>query len=138
MLIIIKVFIIPCLLSLCGNRVYPDSFQNKALLSNECPSEVRGNVFLKWASINLSSKLSLTYGSNVKYYKSIHHPIPTLPMGNGTPWKFSKQVSKLPFQLSFQTYSLLDQTEGEREALFGRVKQRGPDYEIIPKSTWLI
>ena len=47
MLIIIKVFIIPCLLSLCGNRVYPDSFQNKALLSNECPSEVRGNVFFE-------------------------------------------------------------------------------------------
>ena len=59
-------------------------------------------------------------------------------MGNGTPWKFSKQVSKLSFQLSFQTYSLLGQTEGEREAFYGRVKQRGPDYEVMPKSTWLI
>ena len=42
------------------------------------PSEVRGK-----ASIDLSSKLSLTYGGNVNYYKSVHHPIPILPAGTG-------------------------------------------------------
>ena len=30
----------------------------------------------------------------------------------GTPWKFSKQISKLSFQLKFQVYSLFAQTEG--------------------------
>ena len=38
----------------------------------------------------------------------------------GTPWQFSKQTSKLSFQLSFQIYSLLGQTEGkERPFLEG-------------------
>ena len=50
----------------------------------------------------------------------------------------SKQISKLSFQLSFQIYSLLVQTEGERKAFFGRVQEGGPHCEIIPKSTWLI
>ena len=51
MLIISKVFIILCLLCLCGSREYPGSFHNKAggsklfFLSNECPSEVRGRPF---------------------------------------------------------------------------------------------
>ena len=45
--------------------------------------EVRENNFLKWESIDLSSKLSLSYGGNVTYYKSAHHPTPTLPVGTG-------------------------------------------------------
>ena len=89
------------------------------------PSEVRGKAFLKWKSIDLSSKLSLTYGGNVNYYKSVHHPIPILPVGTGTPWQFSKQISKLSFQLSFQIYSLLAQTEGERKTFFGWRVQKG-------------
>ena len=39
---------------------------------------MRGKAFLKWTSIDLSSKLSLTYGGNVNYYKSVNNPIPTL------------------------------------------------------------
>ena len=42
-------------------------------------TEGRRNTFLEWTSIILSSKLSLTCGSNVNYYKSVHHPIPILP-----------------------------------------------------------
>ena len=34
-------------------------------------------------SIDLSSKLSLTYGGNVDNYKSVHHSMPTLPVGIG-------------------------------------------------------
>ena len=89
MLIITKVFTILCLLCLCGNREYPGSFQNKAVNSKlffqmSTPlSEVRGKAFLEWTSIDLSSKLFLTYGGNVNYYKSVHHPIPTLPVGTG-------------------------------------------------------
>ena len=44
---------------------------------------MRGKAFLKWNSIDLSSKLSLTYGGNVNDYKSIHHLIPTLSRGTG-------------------------------------------------------
>ena len=40
-------------------------------------TEGRRKAFLKWKSIVLSYKLSLTCGVNVKYYKSVHHPIPT-------------------------------------------------------------
>ena len=85
MLIISKVLTILYLLCLCGNRKYPGSFQNKAVSSSfkQVPSEVRGKAFLKRTSIDLSSKLSLTYGGNVNYYKSVHHPIPTLPVGTG-------------------------------------------------------
>ena len=47
--------------------------------------------------MDLSSKLSLTYGSNINYYKSVHHPI--LIRGNmKKSWKFSKQISQLFFQ----------------------------------------
>ena len=44
-------------------------------------TEGRRKAFLEWTSIVLSSKLSLTCGGNVNYYKSVHHPIPTLPVG---------------------------------------------------------
>ena len=51
-------------------------------------SEVRGKVFLKWESIDLSlNNLLHIWGGggwgNVNYHKSVHHPIPTLPMGTG-------------------------------------------------------
>ena len=46
-------------------------------------TEVRRKAFLEWASIELSSKLSLTCGGNINYYKSVHHPIPTLSVGIG-------------------------------------------------------
>ena len=46
-------------------------------------TEGRRKAFLGWTSIDLSSKLSLTCGGNVKYYKSVHHPIPHLPVGIG-------------------------------------------------------
>ena len=43
-------------------------------------TEGRRKAFLEWTSIDLSSKLSRTCGGNVNYYKSVHHPIPTLPV----------------------------------------------------------
>ena len=55
-----------------------------------------------------------------------------------TPWKFSKQISKLSFQLSFHIYSLPAQTEEKRKAFFGRVQEGAPHCETIPKGTWLI
>ena len=82
---------------------------------------MRGKASLKWINIDLSSKLPLTYGVNVNYYKPVHHPIPTLPLWTGN--TLAKQISKLSFQLSSQIYSLLAQTEGERKNLFGGCKK---------------
>ena len=93
MLTISKVFTILCLLCLFGNREYHGSFQNKSVsysfqmsaqvCSVPCQTEGRREAFLEWRSIDLSSKLPLTCGSSVNYYKSVHHPIPTLPVGIG-------------------------------------------------------
>ena len=49
------------------------------------PSQTEGRrkAFLEWTSIDLSSKLSFTCGGKVNYYKSVHHHIPTLPVGIG-------------------------------------------------------
>ena len=41
-------------------------------------TEGKRKAFLEWTSIDISSKLSLTCGGDVNYYKSVHHPIPTL------------------------------------------------------------
>ena len=63
-----------------------------------------------------------TYRGNVNYYKSVHHPIPTLPVGKGAPWQFFLKISKLSFQ-SFQLHFLLAQTEGERKAYFAKLER---------------
>ena len=46
-------------------------------------AEGRRKAVLEWTYIDLSSKLSLTCGGNVNYYKSVDHPIPTLPVRIG-------------------------------------------------------
>ena len=40
-------------------------------------------ALLEGASINLSSKISLIYGGDVKYYISVHHLLSTLLVGIG-------------------------------------------------------
>ena len=46
-------------------------------------TEGRRKTFLEWTSLNLSSKLSRTSGTNVNCYKSFHYTIPLLPVGMG-------------------------------------------------------
>ena len=41
-----------------------------------------------------------------------------------TSWQFSKQISKLSFQLSIQVYSLLGQTEGEMKIFLEGARKR--------------
>ena len=53
------------------------------LYSLPCQTKGRRNTFLEWAIIDLSSKLSVTCGGNVNYYKSVHHSIPALHVGTG-------------------------------------------------------
>ena len=52
----------------------------------------------------------------------------------GTPWQFSKQISKLSFQLSVQVYSLLGQTEGERKAFLGGCKKGDHIVRLPPRA----
>ena len=71
------------------DREYIGNFQNKLVsklffqmiaqvYSVSGETEGRRKAFLVWKSIDLSYELSLTCGVNVNYYKSVHHPIPTL------------------------------------------------------------
>ena len=46
-------------------------------------TEGRGKAFLEWTRIDSSSKLSLTCRGKVNCYKSVRHPIPTLPVEIG-------------------------------------------------------
>ena len=44
----------------------------------------REDIFEVDASIvDLSSKLSIIYRGNINYYKSVHHPIPSLSVRTG-------------------------------------------------------
>ena len=47
------------------------------------PGKTEGTrkTFLEWRNIDLSSKLFFKCEDNVSYYKSVHHPIPALPVG---------------------------------------------------------
>ena len=131
-------FTIVSLLCLCRNGEYRDDFQNKTLISKQLFCQMSAQV--KWegrpswsgqeAEIYSLNYLLPSYRGNVNYYKSVYHPILTLPVNFQ-----NKSAYKLSFQLSFQTYSLLAQTEGERETFFGRVQEGGPHCNII---TWLV
>ena len=96
-LIISRVFTNLFLICLCRNREYHGNFQSKTVISKELFCQKSAQV--KWEgrpfwsgqkakiySLDLFSSLNLlpTYRSNVKYYKNVHHPIPTLPVGTGS------------------------------------------------------
>ena len=95
----------------CRNREYRGNFQNKAVISKQLFCQMSAQV--KWEG-----------RGNVNYYKSIYHPIPTLPVGTGSTLSNfqNKSVYQLSFQLSFQKYSLLVQTERD---LFWKGGRRG-------------
>ena len=96
-----------------------------------------GKVFLKSASIDLSSNLSLKYGGNVNYYKIVHHPIPTLPVRIGnTPAIFKTNKVGSPFNLVSRYILCLVKLKG-REKRFSEGARRGSHCEITLKSTLL-
>ena len=45
-----------------GNTLAAFKTKQEAVLSNECPSEVREKAFLNWTSIDISSKPSYIWG----------------------------------------------------------------------------
>ena len=51
-----------------------------------------------------------------------------------TPGQFSKEVSKLSFNLSDQVYSLLGQTEEKMRAFSGGCKKRGRIVRLPPRA----
>ena len=72
-------------------------------------TEGRKKAVLEWKSIDFSSKLSLVCGGNVNYYKRVHHPILTFPVGIGNTLAVF-QIYNVP------VYSLIVQSEEETEA----------------------
>ena len=103
------------------------------------PGQIEGgtNAFLEWTSIDLSSKLSLTWWGNVNYYKSVHYPIPTLPVGTGKALEIFKanQQALLSVECPGTLSSWRNWTR--EEDLFWRVQEEEAHYEITLKSTWL-
>ena len=82
---------------------------------------------MEWKSIDLSSKLSLTFGGNLNYCKVVHHLIPT--RGNREhPGNFQNKGSS-PFSWVSNYIIFLTNWRGE-EGLFWRVQEGGPDCEI--------
>ena len=76
-------------------------------------TEERRKVYLEWTSINLSSKLYLTCGGNVNYYKGVHHPIPT--RGNREhPGKFQNKSGSSLFNRVFMYILFLTKLKGRR------------------------
>ena len=87
-------------------------------------TEGRKKVFLEWTSINLSSKLSLTFGGNVNYHKSVHHPIPTLPVGiRNTQEIFKTNQNSSPFNWVSRYVLFLAKVKGKgRPSLEGATR----------------
>ena len=58
------------------------------------------------------------YRGNVNYYKSVHHPIPTLPVGTGSTFEIFKISQQTLPSIEFLDIfsSCPDQTEAERKA----------------------
>ena len=84
------------------------------------PDQTEGGreVFLEWTSIYLSSKLSLTCGGNVNYYKSVHHSIPTVSVAIWNTWVSTGIFSSW----------LKWRAEGEKKTFFGGCKK---GYHIV-------
>ena len=126
-------FWIFCLLCLCGNREYSGSFQNKSVSSSFkwllnyilFLTKRKGQRKHFWSG--KAQIYTLNYLLNVGLMLAIVKVFINLFLlclwEEATPWQFSKQISKLFFQLSVQLYSLLGQTEEEKKVFFGGCKK---------------
>ena len=86
-----------------------------------CQTEVRRKDVLKWKTIDLSYKLSVTCGGNVNYCKSVHHSIPT--RGNREhPGNFQNKSVSSPFNWVSGIFSSWPNWRRE-EGLFWRVQE---------------
>ena len=125
-----------------GNTLVAFKINQQALLSNECLSifsswlnwREKQALFLEEASVDLSSKLSVTYGAHVNHYKSVHHSLFTLLVRIRYTWQVSKQISKL-FSKSVSRYILfLAKLKGRWRSFFGECKKGGRFVRLPPKA----
>ena len=84
-----------------------------------------------WSSINVSSKLSLTYVGNVNYYVSVHHPIPTRANREDLGIFQNKSLSS-PFNYWVSRYILFLAKLNARGRPFWRVQRGGSHCDITP------
>ena len=89
---------------------------------------MRGKAFLKCKSIDLSSKLSVTYGGNINYYKNVHHPIPTLPRVH--PGNFQNKSVNSPFTWISRYILFLPKLKRKEKTFFERVQEKVSFCEI--------
>ena len=139
MIIISKVFIIWSTLCLCANREYPGSFQNKAVSSKPFS---RMSAHVKWDRRPFWSGQALIYPLN--YLLHLGVMLTTIKVfiilfllclwEQGTRWQFSKQISKLSFQLSFLICSLLAQTEGQKRSFLEGCKKGDHIVRLSPRA----
>ena len=81
---------------------------------------------MEWTSVNLFSKLSLTCGGNVNYYKNVHHPILTLPDGIGNTQAVFKTNQYAPPFSQVSKYVFFSAKVKEKGRLFfGGCKKEG-------------
>ena len=103
------------------------------------PDQIEGRreTLLQWTSIDSSTKLSLTCEDDVNYYKSIHHPIPNLPVRIGNTLAIFK-TNQLALLLTEcpGIFSSWPNRRGE-ESHFWRVQEGGLHCEIMSKNTCL-
>ena len=97
-------------------------------------TEGRSKTFLEWKSIDLSHELSLTCGGNVNYYKSVHHTIPTLPVGTGSTLAIFKMNQWTLLSIEFpDIFSSCPDWTGKK-GLFWKGGRRGTtwqDYHLV-------
>ena len=95
------------------------------LLLNDCPSEVRGKAFLN--SLRMWVMLTITK-LFIMLFLFCHWQ-----WEQGTPWQFSKQISKFSIQLSFHIYILfLPKLKTEIRSFLERCKK---DDQIVRLSS---
>ena len=97
---------------------------------------MRGKAFLKWTrSIDLSSKLSLTYRGNVNYYKSVQHPIPTLPGGNREhPGNFQNKSVNSLFNWASRYILFLPKLKGKERPFLEGCKKEDHIARLSPRA----
>ena len=91
----------------------------------------RGKSLLERASIDLSSKLSLTCGGNVNHREGVHDPLSTLPVGieNTLAIFQNKSVSSSLKLVSRYVFSLA-KLKRRGKPIFGGGKKRGGGYIV--------
>ena len=140
-LIISKVFTILFLLCLCKNREYTSKFQDETGISKlffQMSAQVKWerrpfwsdkkHRFILWTISYLHTGVMLTI---IKVFIILFL---LCLWEQGASWQFSNKISKLSFQLSFQIYSFLAWTEGERKAFFWKGAKRETtvqDYHLV-------